>query len=354
MARPIGRVVSIAVLLFLFSACSTSSASPPSTSTPRVSATKPSALTVGLVTDAGGLHDRSYNALAYKGLKEAAAQWGTHYQVLQPHSVNDYIPYITRFVTNRVGLIVAVGYSMRTAVYEVASVHPEIKFALVDATPTDSGNLAHPLPNVADLYFKEQESGYLAGVVAGLMEEKHVGKATHGAIGYVGGAVIPQVTHYLAGYIAGARAADPSIRVVGEYAPGFLDPQAGQQIADTQISEGADILFQVAAQTGQGYLKGAQLHGVYGIGADTDQSYLGPEVITSAVKKVDVALRLTIDSVIHGTFSGGDHRYGLKEGATGIAPPQAIVPRTIVDQVNAYARRIARGEITPPTAAPQT
>jgi basic membrane protein A len=352
MARPLGRVISIAVLLVLVSACAATSASP--TATPHGSVSVPRTLTVGLVTDVDGLHDRSYNALAFQGLKEAAARWRIHYQVLQPQSVNDYIPDITRFVTDRVGLIVTVGFSMRTAVYEVASVHPEIKFALVDATPVDANNVAHPLSNVSDLYFKEQESGYLVGVIAGLMEKDHVGKAVNGAIGYVGGAVIPQVTHYLAGYIAGARAVDPSIRVVGDYAPGFVDPQAGQQIGNTQITEGADVLFQVAAQTGQGYLQAAQRRGVYGIGVDTDQSYLGPEVITSAVKKVDVAVRLTIGSVIKGTFSGGDHRYGLKEGATGFAPPRSIVPRSIVAQADDFARRIARGQITPPLSAPQT
>jgi basic membrane protein A len=242
---------------------------------------------------------------------------------------------------------------MRNAVYQVASVHPEIKFALVDATPVDNTGTSHPLSNVADLYFREQESGYLVGVVAGLMEKEHVGKATHGVIGWLGGGVIPQVTHYLAGYVAGARRVDSSIRVVGAYAPSFSDTQAGESLATQQISQGADILFQVAAQTGLGYLSVAQARGLYGIGVDTDQSYLGPVIITSAVKRVDVAVRLTVESVLNGTFSGGDRRYGLAQGATGFAPPSHVVPPRIVAQADAYARRIANGQIVPPTQAPQ-
>lgn len=350
MSRRFARLFAVLFFVCLLAGCSTPLASP--TATPPATA-GPASLVVGLVTDVGGLNDRSFNHLAYLGLRESAARWGIKYRVLQSKTANDYIPNLTRFVTDRAALIIAIGFSMRNAVYQVASVHPEIKFALVDATPVDNTGTLHPLPNVADLYFKEQESGYLVGVVAGLMEKQHVGKAVHGVIGWLGGGVIPQVTHYLAGYVAGARRVDPSIRVVGAYAPGFSDTRAGEALATHQINQGADILFQVAAQTGLGYLSVAQAHDLYGIGVDTDQSYLGPVVVTSAVKHVDVAARLTVGSVVNGTFSGGDHRYGLAQGATGFAPPARVVPAGIVAQANAYARQIARGAIVPPTQAPQ-
>lgn len=350
MINPSRRFIQCLCLAMLLAGCAPFAASP--TSTPPAPTPKPASLTIGLVTDVGGLHDRSYNHLADLGLMEAASRWGIRYRALESRSENDYVPFLTRFVTDRMALIIAIGFSMRSAVYQVASVHPEIKFALVDATPMDAGGSLHALPNVADLYFKEQESGYLVGVIAGLMEKQHVGKAVHGSIGYLGGAVIPQVTRYLAGYVAGAHRVDPTLRVTGDYAPDFTDRQAGEAYGNRQISEGSDILFQVAAQTGLGYLDAAQRHGVYGIGVDTDQSYLGPVVITSAIKKVDVAVRLTVASVIKGTFSGGDHHYGLKEGATGFAPPSSVVPRSIVAQADAYARKIARGTIVPPTQTP--
>jgi basic membrane protein A len=217
----------------------------------------------------------------------------------------------------------------------------------------DAQGAIHNLSNVANLFFKEQESGYLVGVIAGLMEKQRVGKAIHGGIGYLGGEAIPQVDTYLAGYVAGAHQVNPGIRIFGDYGPGFSDAAAGGQIGLRQISNGADILFHVAAQTGLGYLSAAQQQGVYGIGVDADQSYLGPVIITSAVKKVDVAVRLTIGSVLNGTFSGGNHRYGAKEGATGFAPPSKVVPKSIIAIANQYEQKIARGTIVPPTEIPR-
>src|SRR2546423_140566 len=133
MINPPGRFVQYLCLAVLLTGCAPFAASP--TATPQAPPPKPASLTIGLVTDIGGLHDRSYNHLADLGLKEAASRWGIHYRVLESHSENDYVPYLTRFVTDRAALIIAIGFSMRSAIYQVASVHPEIKFALVDASP---------------------------------------------------------------------------------------------------------------------------------------------------------------------------------------------------------------------------
>jgi basic membrane protein A len=314
----------------------------------------PGSLTVGLVTDFGGLHDRSYNQMAYQGLKEANQRYGVKYTTLTSTSQSDYVPNLTALCKQHLGLIVAIGYSMESAVYQVATSYPKEQFALVDAAPIDPSGQVHNLPNVANLFFKEQDAGYLVGVIAGTMEKDRAGAAVHNTIGYLGGANIAPVNRYLAGYVAGARAVDPSVQVVGGYAPSFNDPSTGKRLGAQQIARGADILFQVAADTGRGYLQAAQQKGRYGIGVDADQSYLGRYVITSAVKRVDVAVRDTVHSIVAGTFSGGDHLYGMAQDGVTFAPTAKVVPAAAVAAARSYGRRIAKGTIHPPTIIPQS
>lgn len=313
----------------------------------------PGSLTVGLVTDFGGLHDRSYNQLAYEGLQEAHQRYGVKVTAVESTNQNQYVPNLTRLTRRHLGLIVAVGYSMESAVYQVANNYPKEQFALVDAAPADSSGQIHNLPNVANLFFKEQDAGYLVGVIAGTMERERAGAAQHNTIGYLGGSDIAPVNRYLAGYVAGARQVDPSVHIVGGYAGNFTDPAGGKQRALEQMGQGADILFQVAAQTGRGYLQEAGAKGKYGIGVDADQSYLGPYVITSAVKRVNVAVRDTVHAVVTGRFAGGDHLYGLAEDGVGFAPPAKVVPASAVSAARSYAAKIAKGQIVPPTVIPQ-
>ena len=241
---------------------------------------------------------------------------------------------------------------MARALYTAAREFPRARFAIIDARPLDPFNHEVSLPNVENLLFKEQESGYLAGVLAGLMEKGHIGQSTHNTIGYVGGGNIAPVNRYLAGYVAGARSVDPGIKILGEYADTFADPVKGAQIANRQIDSGADILFQVAAQTGAGYEGAAQKRGVYGIGVDTDQSYLGRFILTSAIKKVNVAAKIAVRDVVGRRFRGGDRLLGAADGATGYARPAAIVPSGIVAQLKRTRQQIAAGKIIPPTSIP--
>jgi basic membrane protein A len=309
-------------------------------------------LTVGLVTDVGGLHDKSFNRGANLGLKAAERQFGITGSVVESKTLGDYLPNLRRFARRRTGLTIAVGFSMQNAIYRVAREFPNDEFAIVDAAPTDARNRVRNLSNVANLFFKEQESGYLVGVIAGLMEKQKVGKATHGVIGYMGGVPIPAVDRYLAGYVAGAQQVDPGIKILGDYAQSFEDPKTGLRIGLDQIDHHADILFQVAGASGQGYLSAAQQRGVYGIGADSNQRYLGPYVIASALKRVKVAVKIAIRQAQLGRLSGGDHRLGLAQQATGFAVSGTAVPPRIVAQARAYARKIAAGSIVPPVSIP--
>lgn len=309
-------------------------------------------LTVGVVLDVGGVNDKSFNHLAYLGLQQAIAKYHVSGTYVVSHSEADYVPNLTNSAQHN-DLTIGVGFLMTTAMHQVASQFPNRKFGMVDGCPTLStgGNCAN-LSNVANLFFKEQESGYLVGVMAGIMERNKVGNATHGKIGFMGGISIPPVNRYIAGYVAGARQVFPRIKIVGGYSQSFTDQGKGNQIGRQQISQGADILFQVAGASGLGYLSAAQQASRYGIGVDADQSYLGRFIVSSALKKVNVAVRLTIHSAQDGTFRGGNHLFSLKNNSTGVGKFSPVVPAFVRATVKSYARLIKQGKIVPPVNIP--
>jgi basic membrane protein A and related proteins len=310
------------------------------------------AFTFGLVTDVGGINDRSFNHLAYLGLQQAEVQYHVRASYIQSTNQNDYVPNLTHFARAGADLTIGVGFLMESAIYTVATQYPNRKFALIDGAPTDAKGNTVNLPNVANLFFREQQSGYLVGVIAGLMEKQHVGRATHNTIGFMGGVSIPPVNRYIAGYVAGARHVDPGVKILRGYSQSFTDETKGKAIGLQQISLGADILFQVAGSSGLGYLAAAQEKGVYGIGVDSDQGFLGSYIITSALKKVDAAVRLTVFATLHHHFRSGDHQFDLSNGSTGFAPVSKAVPASIAAQANIYSRLIASGKIVPPTNIP--
>ncbi|MDQ2742745.1 MAG: BMP family ABC transporter substrate-binding protein [Chloroflexota bacterium] len=308
---------------------------------------------VGLVTDVGGINDKSFNHLAYLGLEKARTKYHIKADYIQSTGAADYVPNLTHFARAHYDLTIGVGFLMTGAMYQVATQFPGQKFALIDGAPTNAKGATVNLRNVANLFFKEQESGYLVGIIAGLMEKNHVGVATHNTIGFMGGVSIPPVNRYIAGYVAGARHADPGIHILRGYSQSFTNEGAGKEIGLTQISGGADILFQVAGASGLGYLAAAQQRGKYGIGVDASQGYLGRFVITSALKKVDVAVLLMIKQTMQGRFRGGDHHFDLQNNSTGFAKPSPVVPSWVTAQARTYERLIKRGSIVPPTIIPQ-
>jgi len=347
------------VLLAGLAACS-SSASPAPSATPRPTAiplpfpTPPTGkdFTATLVTDIGGVHDRSFNHLAWLGLRHVHRTLAITPKLVQSATGQRYLPELIKAAQHYSTLTVAIGYAMGNAIFQAAQDFPQARFAIVDARPLNPAGQEVQLRNVRNLLFKEQESGYTVGVIAGLMERQHVGRATHNTIGYLGGEDIPAVDRYLAGYIAGARSVDPTVKIVGDFAHSFADPAKGATIGKRQVGEGADILFQVAAQTGTGYLGAAQQSGIYGIGSDVDQSYLGSYILTSAIKKVSVAVRLAVRATEAGKFRGGDVVLGAAQHSTGFAPPSALAPASIVARALAVRKEIAAGRIVPPTSMP--
>jgi basic membrane protein A len=164
-------------------------------------------------------------------------------------------------------------------------------------------------------------------------------------IGSVGGQKQPPVDRFIAGYQAGAKAADPHIKTLNGYSQDFEDQQKCKEIALNQIADGAGVIFQVAGGCGLGALDAAKEKGVWGIGVDADQSFLGPHILTSATKRVDTAVFRAIQSVKNGTFKGGNVTYGLKDNGVGLGKISPRVPKSEVRKVKAIEKKIATGKI---------
>jgi basic membrane protein A len=252
----------------------------------------------GVVTDIGGLNDRSFNFLANKGLEDAESKLGTQGRVLISKSNGDYVPNLTTLSQQQFELVVPVGFLMADATNTVATKFPNVNYAIVDFP---ASGLKDKPKNVQGLLFKEQEAGYLAGNLAALWAKDNGAKA----ISTVGGQKIPPVDHYIAGYQAGAKAAFPGIQTLNAYSQDFVDQAKCKEIALDQIAQGSKVVFQVAGQCGLGALDAAKEKGVQGIGVDADQAYLGDHILTSALKKVDVAVYGAIKRASDGSFKGG-------------------------------------------------
>jgi len=297
---------------------------------------------VGLVTDIGGLNDKSFNHLAYLGLQRAQSQLGVKGRVLESHSNADYVPNLSTLAQQNYDLVIGVGFLMSDAIDTVATKFPNVNFAIIDFPNVA---LKHKPPNVRGLIFKEQEAGYLVGYLSGLLEKSE--SNAKNVISSVGGQKIPPVDHYIAGYQFGAKAADPGIKTLNGYSQDFVDQAKCKEIALNQIAQGADVVFQVAGGCGLGALDAAKEKNLWGIGVDADQAYVGSEVLTSALKKVDVAVFDTIKSAQDGSFKGGeDGVFDAQNGGVGIGKISSKVPADIVAKVRAQEQKLSQGGIT--------
>ena len=340
------RAILIALILaigsFAVAACGSDDdeGSGGSASSSTSTAAKPAAkkIKVGLVTDIGGLNDRSFNALANKGLEDAKSSLGIEGRVLISKSNADYVPNLTTLAQQKYDLVIAVGFLMGDATEKVAGKFPNVKFAIIDSSA--AGMKSKP-KNVEGLLFSEQEAGYLVGYLSGLYAKDN----NITAVGSVGGQKIPPVDHYIAGFQAGAKKADPSIKTLNSYSQDFVDQAKCKEIALDQISKGSKVEFQVAGQCGLGVLDAAKEKSIQGIGVDADQGYLGPQVFTSALKKVDVAVLNAIKGVQDDKYTGGqDVINSVKSGGIGYGKLNTAATK-YADQVKKVQDDIASGAI---------
>jgi basic membrane protein A len=337
---PLIRLLLVALLVVAtgaIAACGSDSSSSKSSGSSSTPAKKK--IRIAMVTDIGGLNDRSFNALAYKGLKTAKSQLGADIRVLTSKSNADYVPNLSTLARQKYDLVIAVGFLMADATSKVAKSFPNVNFAIID---NSQAALKGKPANVQGLLFKEQESGYLAGYLAGLYVKKKGGKQI---ISSVGGQKIPPVDHYIAGYQAGAKKADPAIKTLNGYSQDFVDQAKCKEIALNQIGQGAQVVFQVAGQCGLGALDAAKEKNVQGIGVDADQAYLGSHILTSAVKKIDNAVVATVKQVQAGKFQKGtDATFDIKSGGAGIGKigPAGTAFKSQVDKIQ---QQISSGQI---------
>jgi basic membrane protein A len=324
------------LLAGLVAACSQPSASPDSAKTH-----------VCIATNADGLAGHTFNQLAIDGARSAGAQ----VQVVASHAASDYLSSLQRCAAAHPELAIAISPDMATAVWRAAQLHADQKFALVDATPIDDNGQSVDLGNVSDLLFKQQEPGYLVGALAGLMEKEKVGNATHNVLGILGANHGPAVDPYIAGYIAGARSVDPSVMVKITYSDS-QDPAFCKQLGITQISGGADVVFEVTGRCASGYIDAAYDASAYAIGSNNDEAFVSPAVISSALKRVDHVVALTIQRLQAGQFHAGQQVFSLQDDATGFSMPSSIVPQDVINQVLDIRVKIRNGAITPPDTIP--
>jgi basic membrane protein A len=296
---------------------------------------------VGLVTDIGGLDDRSFNFLANQGLERARDELGAEVRVLISKADADYVPNLTSLAKQDYDLVIAVGFLMAEALEKVSARYLDVSFAIIDYSQEAMETKPR---NVRGLLFKEQEAGYLVGYLAGLLVKQEAGSRQ--VIGSVGGLKIPPVDRYIAGYQAGAKAANPQIETLNAYSQDFVDQAKCKEAALDQIGRGARVVFQVAGQCGLGALSAAAEQNVRGIGVDADQAYLGAHVLTSALKKVDVAVFQTIQAVQDGSFKGGENTvFDVASGGVGLGEVASDVPADLVSQVNRVQDEIAAGNV---------
>jgi basic membrane protein A len=305
------------------------------TSTPEKKAIK-----VGLVTDIGGLNDRSFNQLANEGVQRAKSDLGADVRVLTSKSNADYVPNLSSLAQQQYDLVIGVGFLMADAMDTVATKFPNTQFAIIDFP---NAALKHKPKNVRGLLFAEQQPGYLAGYLAGLFVKDKGGDQV---ISSVGGQKIPPVDHYIAGYQAGAKAANPKIKTLNGYSQDFVDQAKCKEIALNQIAQGSQVVFQVAGQCGLGALDAAKEKSLQGIGVDPDHGYLGSHILTSAQKKVDVAVYDTVKAAQGGTFKGGeDQLFDLKNGGVGLGKLNAEGQK-YADQIDKVKQDIVDGKIS--------
>ena len=277
---------------------------------------------------------------AYLGLDRAVRELGIRGRVLTPAPKEGYVPSLSLLARQKYDLVISFGFFAAAAVDRVAPGFSATRFALIDFAHDD---LPHRPTNVVGLVFREDQVGYLAGHLAALVLTLSPGEEV---ISSVGGQRVPAVERYIAGYQAGARGANPRVTTLNSYTDDFLDPAKGRSVALSQIAKGSRVVFQVASACGLGALEAASERGIWGIGVDVDQSHLGGHILTSAVKRLDVAVFDTIEKLVRGTLeTGRTSSFSLRDGGVGLGTISAGVPRSLKAEIEDIRAGIVAGKI---------
>ena len=305
-------------------------------------------LKVGLAYDVGGRGDKSFNDAAYAGLQKVQSELKLDVKDLEAkegESDNDKVQRLDLLAKSGYNPVVAVGFVYATALGKVASKYPNTKFAIVDDNTIQK-------PNVTDLLFAEQEGSYLVGAAAAK-------KSKTGKIGFIGGVNTPLIKKFEVGYVAGAKKANPNVKVQIKYISqppdfgGFKDPAKGKTIAQGMYDAGADVVYAAAGLSGTGSLQAATAGKKWFIGVDSDQYQSAsadekPYVLTSMLKRVDTAVFNFVKSVGDGSVQSGDVRFSLKNDGIDYSMSNPTALADLPTTLNDLKQQIISGKITPP------
>jgi basic membrane protein A len=304
------------------------------------------AVLVALVSDIGKFNDRSFNQSQLEGLDRAEKELGVDASPLQSNQASDYIPNLTSAVRQKADLVISAGFLLADATNKIANKFPDTHFAITDY-PVEAAPFKKN-PNVEGLTYQANESGCLVGDLAARMVKKQGGKQV---IGAVGGLKIPPVDIWIAGYQYCAKLANPGIKVLIGYSQDFVKSDLCKTVAENQIAQGAQVLFQVAGGCGLGTLKAADAAGIWGIGVDKDQYNDAKRVLTSGVKRVDNGVFQAVKQVQDGKFGGGtDLNFNLANGGMDVGKINPAVPKDLIDKMNALKQQIIDGKVKVPAA----
>lgn len=301
---------------------------------------------VALVSDIGNFNERSFNQSQKEGLERAKSELGVETLLLQSNSPSDYVPNLTTAVRKKADLVISAGSLLAADTNTVAKHNPKRHFAITDYDVT--GDPFDGRRNVMGLTYAANESGCLVGYLAAEMAKNQGGKQI---IGAVGGLKIPPVDVWIAGYRYCAKLFNPQIKVLIGYSQDFVASDKCKRVAENQIAQGAQVLFQVAGGCGLGTLKAADSAGIWGIGVDKDQYNDARRVLTSGVKRVDIGVYQAIQKVTQGKFKGGDDLlFDLKNGGVSVGTINPAVPKELVDKMNELKQQIISGKVEVPAA----
>jgi len=298
---------------------------------------------IGLVVQNTDLSD-AYQRGVLVGAERAVRELGVKLKVITHPPTRSSVGAFRYLAQHGYDLILTYGYEETGDLDAAARQFPHRTFAIVDSSIQD---LEHHPHNVQGGTFRTEQPAYLAGYLAALLERRRPGKDV---VGSVGGYKIPTVDAYIAGFQAGARKADPGIHLLNGYSNDFGVQSKCRAVALGQIALGAGAILQVADSCGLGALAAAKEKGVWGIGVDADQSYLGPFVLTSVVKRLDVAVFDTIKSFTKGKLRPGtDATFDLANGGVALGKVSPRVPRSLVAKLEPIRRQILAGTIRVPS-----
>jgi basic membrane protein A and related proteins len=304
----------------------------------------------GVVSDVGRFNDRGFNQLSLKGCRSGARKAGGTCRALESRATSDYLPNFTRLERDGADIAIATGFLLAEGLATVARRFPDSRYTIVDYSvkaPPFANNRGRVLArNVVGLTFATNENSYMIGCLAAQMARRDGGNV----ISAVGGIKIPTVDIFIAAYRAGARRCVPGTRTLIDYSQDFVDQAKCKELALNQIQQGSKVVFQVAGNCGLGALDAANEQDVWGIGVDSDQSSLGSHILTSAVKRVDVAVDTVVRSAGNGSYRGGrDLVFNLRNNGVAIGKINRRVPRGFINRMNALRPLIINGRIKPPT-----